>query len=158
MGLLYISDDDERCYRPPGYLLLASKLQTAPWQREDPNARAQTCGLGRHVLDGGRTSPLPFGYFLGYVERELIFRAGAKRYAGGLPLPWSSPRILGLTVSGGITLIIFGFWEAYSGTPNPLVPMHFFKDVRGFTMLFIISCVSGTVYVATAIIWPSQVA
>jgi hypothetical protein len=85
-------------------------------------------------------------------------KPGANSHAGGSPLPWSSPRILGLTVSGGITLIIFGFWEAYSGTPNPLVPMHFFKDVRGFTMLFIISSVSGTVYVATAILWPSQVA
>jgi hypothetical protein len=63
-----------------------------------------------------------------------------------------------LTISGGITLIIFGFWEAYSGTPNALVPMHFFKDVRGFTMLFIIGSVSGTIYTATAIIWPSQVA
>jgi Fungal trichothecene efflux pump (TRI12) len=36
--------------------------------------------------------------------------------------------------------------------------MQFFKDVRGFVMLVIIGSVSGTVYVATAIIWPSQVA
>ena len=77
---------------------------------------------------------------------------------GGEPLPWTSARILGLVVSGGVTLIIFGFWEVYSGTPNPLVPMRFFRDVRGFAMLFIIGGVSGTVYVATAIIWPSQVA
>lgn len=36
--------------------------------------------------------------------------------------------------------------------------MHLFRDIRGFTMLAIISAVSGTVYLATAIIWPSQVA
>lgn len=77
---------------------------------------------------------------------------------GGSPLPWSSPRILGLLISGAITLVVFGLWEAYGGAPNALVPMHFFKDVRGFSMLFIISSVSGTVYIATAIIWPSQVA
>ena len=77
---------------------------------------------------------------------------------GGQPLPWSSSRILGLIITGGILLIIFGFWEVYSHTPNPLIPMHYFKDVRGFSMLFIISAVSGTVYLASAIIWPSQVA
>ena len=73
-------------------------------------------------------------------------------------MPWSSAHILGLLISGGILLVVFGLWEAYSGTPNALVPMRFFKDVRGFTMLFIISSVSGTVYITTAIIWPSQVA
>ncbi|KAI5357134.1 putative major facilitator transporter Str1/Tri12, major facilitator superfamily [Septoria linicola] len=71
---------------------------------------------------------------------------------GGQPLPWSSSQILGLVITDGILLIIFGFWEVYSGTPNPLIPMHYFKDVRGFSMLFIISAVSGTVYLASAII------
>ncbi|KAL2421666.1 Trichothecene efflux pump TRI12 [Exophiala dermatitidis] len=76
---------------------------------------------------------------------------------GGSPVPWSSPRILGLVISGGITLVLFGFWEVFSHTPNPLIPMHLFKDLRGFTPLFIISAVSGTVYLATAILWPSQI-
>ncbi|OQV06491.1 hypothetical protein CLAIMM_11048 [Cladophialophora immunda] len=76
---------------------------------------------------------------------------------GGNPVSWSSPRILGLVISGGIILVLFGFWEVFSHTPNPLIPMHLFKDLRGFTPLFIISAVSGTVYLATAILWPSQV-
>ena len=78
---------------------------------------------------------------------------------GGSPLPWTSSRILGLLITGGIVLfIMFPIWEIYSKTPNALIPMHFFKDVRGFVMMVIIGSVSGTVYVATAIIWPSQVA
>lgn len=78
---------------------------------------------------------------------------------GGEPLPWSSSKILGLLITGGIVLfVIFPIWEIYSKTPNALIPMQFFKDVRGFVMLVIIGSVSGTVYVATAIIWPSQVA
>ncbi|KIW30533.1 uncharacterized protein PV07_06272 [Cladophialophora immunda] len=77
---------------------------------------------------------------------------------GGQPLPWSSTRVLGLVISGGITLIVFGLWEGFSNTTNPLVPMHFFKDLRGFVVLCLISSVCGTVYLATAIIWPSQVA
>ena len=79
-------------------------------------------------------------------------------WLGGQPLPWTSARILGLIISGGIILVIFGFWEAYSKRPNALVPMHVFKDVRGFSMLCIICAVSGVGYLATAIIWPSQVA
>ena len=49
--------------------------------------------------------------------------------------------------------------EIYSGVPNPLVPMHFFEDVRGFVRLIIIALVRGTIFfVAMSIIWPSQVA
>ena len=66
--------------------------------------------------------------------------------------------ILGLLITGGLLLVAFGLWEHYSHTPNPLVPLHFFKDVRGFTMLFIIASISGVGYTATAIIWPSQIA
>lgn len=86
--------------------------------------------------------------------RTILTKTGP----GGAPLPWSSPRILGLVISGGITLILSSFWEVYSHTPNPLIPMHLFRDLRGFTVLFIISAVSGTVYLASAILWPSQVA
>jgi hypothetical protein len=83
---------------------------------------------------------------------------GLTARVGGQSLPWSSSRILGLIISGAITLIAFGFWEVFSKTPNPLVPLYFFRDTRGFVMLCIISGVSGTVYLATAIIWPSQIA
>ena len=94
---------------------------------------------------------------MGYVA-SLQFTDLADVEVGGQPLPWTSSRILGLVVSGGITLIIFGCWEGFSNRPNLLVPMRVFRDVRGFVMLCIISAVSGTVYLATAIIWPSQVA
>jgi hypothetical protein len=82
----------------------------------------------------------------------------ANMWLGGQPLPWSSPRILGLIISGGVTLVIFCLWEGFSKRPNALIPVHVFKDVRGFVMLCIICAVSGVVYLATAIIWPSQVA
>ncbi|KAK4947679.1 hypothetical protein LTR10_013625 [Elasticomyces elasticus] len=77
---------------------------------------------------------------------------------GGSPLPWTSPRILCLVIIGGVTLIAFVLYEIYSGVPNPLVPMYFFKDLRGFDCLVVICGVSGISYVAPSIIWPSQVA
>ena len=46
--------------------------------------------------------------------------------------------------------------EIYSNVPNPLVPMHFFKDVRGFVCLNIVAAVAGTVYLSLSIIWPSR--
>ncbi|KKY26999.1 putative trichothecene efflux pump [Phaeomoniella chlamydospora] len=76
---------------------------------------------------------------------------------GGQPLPWTSSRILGLVISGGVLLVVFVLWEIYSQHPNPLVPMHFFKDVRGFLCLNVIAAVSGTTYIALSILWPSQV-
>jgi hypothetical protein len=80
---------------------------------------------------------------------------------------------LGLIITGGILIVVFVFWgaygpvvvsqisansdaELYSGVPNPLVPMHFFKDIRGFVCLVIIGSVSGVMYVALSIIWPSR--
>ncbi|KAI1613098.1 fungal trichothecene efflux pump [Exophiala viscosa] len=77
---------------------------------------------------------------------------------GGSPLPWTSARILCLVILGGVTLIAFVLYEIFSGVPNPLVPMYFFKDVRGFDCLVVICGVSGISYVAPSIIWPSQVA
>lgn len=100
-------------------------------------------------------------FLLGISWGETVLdcgRFGIDARAGGQPLPWSSPRILGLIISGGITLVAFVIWEAFSRTTNPLIPMYFFRDVRGFVILCIISAVSGTVYLATAILWPSQVA
>lgn len=40
------------------------------------------------------------------VGKDLV----AELYIGGLPLPWSSARILGLLITGGILIIIFIFW------------------------------------------------
>ncbi|OQV09728.1 hypothetical protein CLAIMM_13818 [Cladophialophora immunda] len=77
---------------------------------------------------------------------------------GGQPLSWTSGTILGLIITGGCVVIIFVFWEAYGPHPNPIVPVHFFKDLRGFVCLIIIESVAGTSYVALSIIWPSQVA
>lgn len=48
--------------------------------------------------------------------------------------------------------------EIYSGVPNPLVPMYFFRDIRGFTCLVIVCGISGVAYVGPSIIWPTQVA
>ncbi|KIW84313.1 hypothetical protein Z517_03563 [Fonsecaea pedrosoi CBS 271.37] len=73
---------------------------------------------------------------------------------GGQPLPWTSGKILGLIISGGVLLIIF----AVSKVPNKLVPLYFFRDLRGFVCLITIEMVSGTIYIALSIIWPSQVA
>ncbi len=46
--------------------------------------------------------------------------------------------------------------EIYGNVSNPLVPMHYFKDVRGFVMLTIIGSVAGTLYISLSILWPSR--
>lgn len=75
---------------------------------------------------------------------------------GGNPQPWSSPKILGLLISGGLVLIIFVFYEAYTPCPNPIVDISLFKDVRGYVCLNIISMAAGAMYIALSIIWPQR--
>lgn len=76
---------------------------------------------------------------------------------GGQPLAWNSATILGLLVSGFVCLVAFVLYEIYGGAEYPIIPMHFFKDMTGFTPLVIISAVTGCLNVALRITWPSQV-
>ncbi|KAI1258174.1 hypothetical protein MGN70_001223 [Eutypa lata] len=75
---------------------------------------------------------------------------------GGQPLAWNSATILGLLVSGFVCLVAFVLYEIYGGAQYPIIPMHFFKDMTGFTPLVIISAVTGCLNVALQITWPSQ--
>lgn len=76
---------------------------------------------------------------------------------GGQPFPWSSGRVLGLIVPGAVCCIAFVLYEIYGGAKYPIIPMHFFKDVRGYTCIVIISAITGCLQTAAFILWPSQV-
>lgn len=75
---------------------------------------------------------------------------------GGNPQPWTSGRILGLIITGGIILIVFVIYEAYTPSPNPMVDVTLFKDVRGYLCLNIVSMAAGAMYIALSIIWPQR--
>lgn len=72
---------------------------------------------------------------------------------GGNPKPWHSGLILGLLITGGVLLVVFVLWEAYTPSPNPIVDLKLFKH-RGYVCLNIISACSGAMYVGLSIIWP----
>lgn len=76
---------------------------------------------------------------------------------GGQPLPWQSATILGLLISGFVTMVAFCLWEAYSGVQYPIIPLRLYKDLRGFTCCAILSATSGTSYTALNIVWPTEV-
>ncbi|KIX97078.1 uncharacterized protein Z520_07192 [Fonsecaea multimorphosa CBS 102226] len=95
------------------------------------------------------------GIFL-MVAGILLFLLGVSW--GGQPLPWNSATIISLLSVGGCIIIVFIFWEIYGPHPNPIVPMYFFKDLRGFVCAIVICSVAATSFVALSIIWPSQVA
>ncbi|KIW44763.1 uncharacterized protein PV06_03211 [Exophiala oligosperma] len=76
---------------------------------------------------------------------------------GGNPQPWDSALILGLTISGAVTLVAFVLWESLSNTPNPIVDLSLFKRVRTFTCINIVSWSAGTLYIAMTIMYPQQV-
>ncbi|CZR68169.1 related to trichothecene efflux pump [Phialocephala subalpina] len=76
---------------------------------------------------------------------------------GGNPQSWTSGKILGLIITGGITLIAFGVYEAYTPSPNPMVDLTLFKDIQGYLCLNIVSMAAGAMYIALNVIWPQQV-
>ncbi len=84
----------------------------------------------------------------------VIFLLGV---SWGGPYPWSSGRVLGLLIPGAIILVAFVLYEIFGKIQNPIVPMHFFRDVRGFTCVAIISAIAGCLQTASFILWPSQV-
>ncbi|KAH0847595.1 hypothetical protein FOPE_00742 [Fonsecaea pedrosoi] len=95
-----------------------------------------------------------FGLFL-LVAGLTLFILGVSW--GGNPQPWTSGRILGLLITGGVTLIIFVIYEVYTPSPNPIVDMTLFKDIRGYVCLNIVSMAAGAMYIALNVIWPQQV-
>jgi hypothetical protein len=74
----------------------------------------------------------------------------------GGPYPWSSGRVIGLIVSGGVTLVAFVLYECFVTIKFPIIPMKLFLDVRGFTCVVAISALTGCIQQSIFIIWPSQ--
>jgi hypothetical protein len=71
--------------------------------------------------------------------------------------PWSSPKILGLLISGAVATVSFVVYETFFTPQQPIIPMRFFRDLRGFTCLEIISATYGIINIALFVMWPQQV-
>ncbi|CAN9313420.1 unnamed protein product [Alternaria alternata] len=76
---------------------------------------------------------------------------------GGPAQPWSSPRILGLLLSGAAAIVAFILYEVFLSPAQPIIPMYFFRDMRGFTCLEVISATYGIINIALFVMWPQQV-
>ncbi|CAN9380938.1 unnamed protein product [Alternaria alternata] len=76
---------------------------------------------------------------------------------GGPAQPWSSPRILGLLLSGAAAIVAFILYEVFLPPAQPIIPMYFFRDMRGFTCLEVISATYGIINIALFVMWPQQV-
>ncbi|KAB2110421.1 Trichothecene efflux pump [Alternaria gaisen] len=76
---------------------------------------------------------------------------------GGPAQPWSSPRILGLLLSGAAAIVAFVLYEVFLPPAQPIIPMYFFRDMRGFTCLEVISATYGIINIALFVMWPQQV-
>ena len=76
---------------------------------------------------------------------------------GGPAQPWTSPKILGLLISGAIAVVSFILYETLLTPQQPIIPMRFFRDLRGFTCLEMISATYGIMNIALFVMWPQQV-
>jgi MFS family permease len=76
---------------------------------------------------------------------------------GGPAQPWSSPKIMGLLISGAVATVAFILFEVFLTPQQPIVPMRYFRDLRGFTCLEVISATYGIMNIALFVMWPQQV-
>lgn len=76
---------------------------------------------------------------------------------GGPTVPWDAPKILGLLISGAVATIAFILYEVFLTPVQPIIPMRFFRDLRGFTCLEVVSATYGVMNIALFIMWPQQV-
>ncbi|KAH7406631.1 fungal trichothecene efflux pump [Phaeosphaeria sp. MPI-PUGE-AT-0046c] len=75
---------------------------------------------------------------------------------GGSAYPWKSGHVLGALFAGFATLVVFCFWEAYSGLDYPLIPMRLFKNIP-YDANVACASLAAIVYYANSIIWPTMV-
>jgi hypothetical protein len=60
-------------------------------------------------------------------------------------------------ISGAVAVVCFVVYEAFFTPPQPIVPMRFFRDLRDFTCLAVISATYGVINIALFVMWPQQV-
>ncbi|EXJ89151.1 hypothetical protein A1O3_02215 [Capronia epimyces CBS 606.96] len=76
---------------------------------------------------------------------------------GGASYPWKSVGVILPIVLGGLTLIVFGFWEVYAPLAEPIVPYRLLKNVRGFTMVLVVEFVEGMLLYSLIALYPVQI-
>jgi hypothetical protein len=60
-------------------------------------------------------------------------------------------------ISGEVAVVSFILYEKFLTPQQPIVPMRFFRDLRGFTCLEIIKATYGVINIALFVMWPQQV-
>ncbi|KPI38213.1 putative HC-toxin efflux carrier TOXA [Cyphellophora attinorum] len=94
-----------------------------------------------------------FGTFL-FVAGEVLFLLGLSW--GGSVYPWRSSYVVSTIVVGGITLIVFAWYETKMDLKEPFVPKGLFRR-RSWVAVVILIGVCGGVYYAFALVWPRMV-
>lgn len=74
---------------------------------------------------------------------------------GGTVYPWRSGHVIATMVVGGLSLIAFAICQIYFPGPEPLVPIHLFKNF-GWVASAVVLGICGGVFYAFAIIWPNM--
>lgn len=75
---------------------------------------------------------------------------------GGVSFPWGSATVIGLLVSGAVTLVALGIWE-WKFAPNPFMDRALFSRGRSFTLVLVIVFVGGMGLYAGSAFWPQQI-
>lgn len=91
-----------------------------------------------------------------YSAGLLIFLMGL--VWGGTLYPWNSGYVIGTTIAGGITFIVFILWEAFLPLKDtePFLPLHLFRNIR-YQACAWLTAIGAATYYGFSLIWPSAV-
>ncbi|OBU00189.1 hypothetical protein VE01_01764 [Pseudogymnoascus verrucosus] len=112
----------------------------------------------KHRIDGKTKLQLVkemdfVGLFL-FAGGCILFLLGINY--GGKQYPWKDAHVIAPIVTGVLSLVALGFWEAYADLAYPLMPPRLFKRWRQFTMVLIVCFVGGMLYYSMNVLWPRQ--
>lgn len=88
----------------------------------------------------------------------FLFLAGCTLFLvgvswGGSMAPWVSATVLAPILTGLVTLVCLGFYEAYAPLKAPLFPPRLFSALRHFTVPILVMGIGGMQYYSNATLW-----
>ncbi|KAF2712393.1 trichothecene efflux pump [Pleomassaria siparia CBS 279.74] len=87
-----------------------------------------------------------------FITGVIVFIIGLSW--GGSTYPWKSPAVLVSIIGGALTLVVFGFYEAYIFKGQALMPPRLFKKIE-YVAIIMIATIAAMVYYSLTVLWPT---
>ncbi|KAL6229334.1 hypothetical protein BDW75DRAFT_235289 [Aspergillus navahoensis] len=111
----------------------------------------------KHAYESKKKYIIEFDYVgvVLFAGGLLVFLMGLSW--GGSRYRWDSAYVVASMVVGGAAFSAFIAWECYGAVKEPLVPMHYLRNIP-WAAAVVTSGLGASLYYGLAVVWPSMVA